>query len=189
MNAHRCLASFPGKVIIMQKSHARLAIVLSGLALLAAGNTARAGDGGFFCHCPPPLKWCSESAPSIKFKCGCARPVCDPCSLQHYGYYATCWQPWPYPADYSHCQTPPPGALLPPPAYPPYTPRAPQDRRDTIKDEELPKPRAKDPKDQMDTPQVRTMGYRAFEEPAAVVAPVAPVTQPRTQPTTVRFVR
>ena len=111
MRIHRCLASFPGKVIIMQMSHSRLAIVLSGLAVLVSGNAVRAGEGGLCCSCPPPMKWCSEGAPRIKFKCACPRPVCDPCSLQHYGYYATCWQPWPFQQDWSHCKTPPPGVV------------------------------------------------------------------------------
>ena len=59
----------------------------------------------------------------IRFKRACPRPVCDPCHLEHYGYYQTCWAPWPYPPDWSHCPTPPPGAVLPPPALPPFTPR------------------------------------------------------------------
>ena len=163
---HRCLASFPGKVKIMHvKSHFGLAIALGGIALFVGGSAVRADGGGIFCHCPPPLKWCSEQAPKIKFKCACPRPVCDPCNLQHYGYYATCWQPWPFPPDYSHCPTPPPGALLPPPPYPPYTPRGPQERpADPNKGEELPKPR-KDPKE-MDKPELQNMSYRVVEESA-----------------------
>ena len=152
------------------------------------------------CDCPPPLKWCSEQAPRLKFGCACPRPVCDPCDLQHYGYYATCWQPWPYQPDWSHCQTTPPGAALPPPAYPPYTPRAPQERRpETIREEDLPKPRQKE---QMDNPQVRNTGYR-LAEPVPQTVPVlqsAPVqqqptifTQPSTplpmRENTVRFIR
>jgi hypothetical protein len=67
--------------------------------------------------------------------------VCDPCTLEHFGYYATCWAPWPYPPDWSHCPTPPPGAVLPPPPYPPYTPRTPQDyRRQAPGDHDMPAP-------------------------------------------------
>ena len=161
-----------------KKSRAGLAVVLGGLALLVAGGSARAGGLMLCCDCPPPLKWCSEQAPCLKFKCACPRPVCDPCDLQHYGYFATCWQPWPFQADWSHCQTIPPGAALPPPAYPPYTPRAPQERRpDTIKEEDLPKPRQKE---QMDNPQVRNTGYRLADPVPQTPAPVqqtAPVQQ------------
>jgi hypothetical protein len=60
--------------------------------------------------CPPPYCHCQERPPRIHFRCGCAKPVCDPCTLEHFGYYRTCWQPWPFPPDWSHCQVPPPGA-------------------------------------------------------------------------------
>ncbi len=165
---------------MQEKSRSGLGVLLSGIALIVAGSSAQAGGLGLCCSCPPPLTWCSEQAPCLKFKCACPRPVCDPCDLQHYGYYATCWQPWPFQPDWSHCSTIPPGAALPPPAYPPYSPRAPQDRRpDTIREEDLPKPR---PKDQMDNPQVRNTGYRVGEQPyEARVAPTqqsAPILVP-----------
>jgi hypothetical protein len=88
------------------------------------------GGGGCGCKgpCPPPYIHLFEGPPRIKFKRACPRPVCDPCHLEHYGYYQTCWHPWPYPPDWSHCPCPPPGAALPPPAYPPYTPRTPASR-------------------------------------------------------------
>ena len=161
-----------------EKSRSRLAIALGGLALLVAGGSAKAG-GEIFCHCPPPLRWCSEQAPCIKFKCACPRPVCDPCDLQHYGVFATCWHPWPFQPNWSHCQSPPPGAVLPPPAYPPYAPRAPQERRaDPVKEGEFPAPRSREPKE-MDAPQVRNTTYRTIEQPPAprriVEQPSAPV--------------
>jgi hypothetical protein len=59
----------------------------------------------------------------MRFHKGCPRPICDPCHLEHYGYYQTCWAPWPFPPDWSHCPVPPPGAVLPAPAIPPFTPR------------------------------------------------------------------
>jgi hypothetical protein len=49
--------------------------------------------------------------------------VCDPCALPHFGYYQTCWSPWPYPRDFRHCPYPQASDALPPPAYPPYTPK------------------------------------------------------------------
>jgi hypothetical protein len=160
--------------IMHEKSRSRLAIALGGLALLVAGGSVRADGGGFFCHCPPPLRWCSEQAPCIKFKCACPRPVCDPCDLQHYGVFATCWHPWPFQPNWSHCQSPPPGAVLPTPAYPPYAPRAPQERRaDPVKEGEFPAPRSREPRE-MEAPQVRNTAYRVVEQPAAPVREVPP---------------
>jgi hypothetical protein len=73
--------------------------------------------------CPPPVIHYFEGPPRLKFRKACPRPVCDPCYLEHYGYYQTCWAPWPFPPDWSHCSVPPPGAVLPLPAVPPFTPR------------------------------------------------------------------
>jgi hypothetical protein len=42
----------------------------------------------------------------------CPKPICDPCNLPHFGYFETCWHPWPFPADFSHCGSPPPAALV-----------------------------------------------------------------------------
>lgn len=63
-------------------------------------------------HCPPCFKWCIEGPPKIKFKCGCPKPVCVPdCSTPNWGYFGTCWRPWPWPADCSHCPCPTPAAV------------------------------------------------------------------------------
>jgi hypothetical protein len=52
-------------------------------------------DGCCPCEkCPPPLVHCTPKPPTIKFKCVCPLPVCNPCDLQGYGYYPTCWRPW-----------------------------------------------------------------------------------------------
>ena len=72
--------------------------------------------------CPPPFIHYSEGPPHLKFKKACPKPVCDPCTLPHYGYFATCWRPWLLPPDWSHCPVPPPGALVPQPPPPPYPP-------------------------------------------------------------------
>ena len=110
-------------------SAACAALLFCATTTRASGPVAFAGNGacGSCClqKCPAPFKWFSEGGPRICFKCACPRPVCDPCKLEHAGYYATCWSPWPYPPDWSHCPTPPSGAVLPPPAYPPYAPRRP----------------------------------------------------------------
>src|SRR5438105_11298052 len=64
--------------------------------------------------CPPHFRYHYEGPPKIKFKHGCPKPICDPCYLPHYGYYQTCWAPWPFPPDWSHCPVPPPAALVQP---------------------------------------------------------------------------
>lgn len=80
------------------------------------------GDGCLTCRhkCPPPYVHCQEGPPCLRFKCGCPKPVCDPCTLEHYGYYQTCWRPWSFPPDASHCPQPQPvielqGAIATPP--------------------------------------------------------------------------
>src|SRR5207244_1215571 len=81
----------------------------------AAGATA-AGSCGGHClpiHCPPALHHCQEGPPCIKFHCGCPRPVCCPCDQPNWGYFQTCWRPWPWPPNYSHCAVPGPQAFIP----------------------------------------------------------------------------
>ena len=73
--------------------------------------------------CPPPFCHVSEGPPCLKFKHGCPRPVCDPCKLEHFGYYPTCWSPWPYGPYWYHCPYPTASAMLPPSPVPPFTPK------------------------------------------------------------------
>jgi hypothetical protein len=110
-------------------------------ATSAPGGCASCGQGGGTWtagHCcgpkePCPPKFCHvmEGPPRLQFKKGCPRPVCDPCNLEHFGYYPVCWSPWPYPADWSHCPYPVASTMLPPPALQPFTPKitAPRDER------------------------------------------------------------
>jgi hypothetical protein len=65
-------------------------------------------------HCPPPLIHCMEGPPKIKIKRGCPRPICCPCDMPNWGYYQTCWTPWPWLPDWSHCPVPPPAAFVTP---------------------------------------------------------------------------
>jgi hypothetical protein len=71
-------------------------------------------------HCPPHFYHCVERPPVICWKFGCPRPVCNPCELPNFGYFQTCWTPWPFPPDWSHCRVPPPAAYvqLPQPPLP-----------------------------------------------------------------------
>src|SRR5262245_27101504 len=48
-------------------------------------------------HCPPPYKHCMERPPCIIWHHGCPHPICNPCDLPHFGYWETCWSPWPFP--------------------------------------------------------------------------------------------
>jgi len=98
------------------------AALVAGLAFAPAA-VAQECDSCGKGRCPPHFKYHYEGPPKIKFKHGCPRPICDPCYLPHYGYFPTCWHPWPFPPDWSHCAVPPPGALLPHDIPPPGTRR------------------------------------------------------------------
>jgi hypothetical protein len=109
------------------------------------------------------------------FKKGCPRPVCDPCTLEHAGYYAACWKPWPYPPDWSHCPVPPPSALVAPPGPPvravvPIVPAARGPTGPLENGSDLPPPRA------LDEGLNPTSYYQAVQPPAAPV--VRPVPRP-----------
>lgn len=67
--------------------------------------------------CPPHLKHCMERPPRICFWPSCPKPICTPCEAPNWGYFQTCWTPWPWPPDYSHCPVTPPAALIPPAGY------------------------------------------------------------------------
>lgn len=115
---------------------------VAAAACLFAGATARAGEGqsGNCCNhcCPPYMKHCFEGAPKIKFKHGCPKPICDPCNLPHFGYYQTCWSPWPFPPDWSHCRVQPTSTMVPPhPGRPPVA----ADQGNVLPNEQGPIPR------------------------------------------------
>jgi hypothetical protein len=85
-------------------------------------------------HCPPAFKHVQEKGPRIHVQRGCPNPVCDPCNLPNWGYYATCWSRWPHAGDQAHCR-PATGTLIEsnvvpappsPPPSPPPEPQAPQ---------------------------------------------------------------
>lgn len=65
-------------------------------------------------HCPPPYKHCMEGPPRLRFRKGCPAPVCSPCDAPNWGYFQPCWNPWPWPPDWSHCPTIPPAATVAP---------------------------------------------------------------------------
>jgi hypothetical protein len=63
-------------------------------------------------HCPPRFRWCQQGPPRLKFERGCPLPVCDPCAAPNWGYHQTCWTPWPWQPDWSHCPAPPPASMV-----------------------------------------------------------------------------
>jgi hypothetical protein len=110
------------------------ALLLAGLAATAWSDTARADGGscpaggcatgtcatgncGSWFSCCPKYHFTIEKPPKICFKKVCSKPLCDLCDIEGNGYFPTCWRPWAYPPNYSHCPVPPPGVLasLPPP--------------------------------------------------------------------------
>jgi hypothetical protein len=91
--------------------------VCGALALAMAAGPVAYGDPPCegYCqhwHCPCPFYHCMERPPKIKYKCGCPRPVCPPCALEHWGYFETCWRAWPFPPDWTHCPVPPAAAQV-----------------------------------------------------------------------------
>ena len=85
-------------------------------AACATGGCAT-GACGSCATCCPKYTFYIEKPPKICFKCVCSKPICDPCTIQGNGYFPTCWRPFAYPPNYSHCPVPPPGVLAsqPPP--------------------------------------------------------------------------
>ena len=91
------------------------------LALLL--RPAEDGGGDDYCpsckmFCCPHHKHCTEGGPRICFWCGCGRPIANPCTSPNWGYYQTCWSPWPWGPDWSHCPVQPPASVVWPPGPP-----------------------------------------------------------------------
>jgi hypothetical protein len=101
------------------------ALLAASLMVVAAGAHADDGCCSPSGSCCPKTTFFRTKPPHIHWKRICPKPICDPCSLEHYGYYPTCWHPWPFPPDYSHCQHPQPGMTVDAvQAQPPVMPRA-----------------------------------------------------------------
>ena len=96
------------------RNYGKLLVValIAGLAFVptaVAQECDSCGKG----RCPPHFKYHYEGPPKIKFKRGCPRPICDPCTLPHYGYFQTCWHPWPFPRNECPCHLPQSEILFP----------------------------------------------------------------------------
>lgn len=86
-----------------------LALLLTPCFLLAPARRASAGKRF---HCPKTV-FCRPKAPCIKYKRVCSKPICPCCLMENFGYYPTCWHPWPFPPNYCHCPVPPTIATAP----------------------------------------------------------------------------
>ncbi|HEY7424304.1 MAG TPA: hypothetical protein VH682_08765 [Gemmataceae bacterium] len=104
------------------------------LVLTIRSLPATAGE---YLHCPKTV-FCKPRCPNIKYRCVCPKPVCSCGGLENFGYYATCWQPWPFPPDYSHCPVPPPIVVAAPSRSTP-SPSTPKEAPEST--EQLPSPK------------------------------------------------
>jgi hypothetical protein len=86
-----------------RSSAASLALLLAPFFLIASLSQAPAGS--LFC---PVTVFCKPKPPHVRYKCICPQRIKPGCGLENYGYYPTCWQPWPFPPNYGHCAVPPP---------------------------------------------------------------------------------
>ena len=64
-------------------------------------------------NCPPAYKHCQEGPPSIHILAGCPKPVCCPFDAPNWGYFQTCWRPYPWGQSWAHCQGVPPASQVP----------------------------------------------------------------------------
>jgi hypothetical protein len=108
----------------------KLATVTSAAALVLAWSPATFGQamlgqpccGQSQCcqptcnmwDCPPYFKYCAEGPPRICIQCGCPKPVCCPSDTPNWGYFQTCWRPYPWGPNWSHCYGVPPAATVVP---------------------------------------------------------------------------
>ena len=98
----------------------------AALALLMFSPTAWGQDCCPSCKvfCCPHYKHQTEGGPRICFWPCCGRPVNNLCvnPAPNWGYYQTCWSPWPWGPDWSHCPVQPPASLVWPPGAPEVLP-------------------------------------------------------------------
>jgi hypothetical protein len=119
----------------------------AGQGCASCGTGVGTTNGTKCCQiCCPHYHHCAEAPVHICFHHKCAKPVCNPCDLPHFGHWQKCWTPWPYGPDWGHCVAQPPasqvvlnpaGHYIPGTAMP--TPAVPQ--RPPSTDEETPIPR------------------------------------------------
>jgi hypothetical protein len=104
----------------------RLLLSLVSCLLLTLATPLWAGDCGGCCgpkHCCPKTVICVPKIPRMKFERVCApKPLCNPCELENYGYFDTCWRCWSSPPNFSHCVVPPASMVVDGPVAAPMLP-------------------------------------------------------------------
>jgi hypothetical protein len=86
---------------------------VGGAGCATCGVSIPTTRGTKCCHlCCPHYHHCAEGPVHICFHHCCAKPVCNPCDVPHWGVWQKCWSPWPWPPDWGHCPTPPPAAQV-----------------------------------------------------------------------------
>jgi len=76
------------------------------------GQTECCPSGCNMWHCPPKFTYCMEGPPKICVFCACPKPVCCPSDAPNWGYFQTCWRPYPWGPNWSHCYGNPPAAQV-----------------------------------------------------------------------------
>lgn len=96
--------------MMLRSATASLALLLAPcLVWMAFGGSAEAG---ILHHCQKTV-FVKPRPPHVKYKCVCPKKICPCCPLENFGYYPTCWHPWPFPPNYGHCPVPPAAAMAP----------------------------------------------------------------------------
>jgi hypothetical protein len=114
-----------------------LAVLLAPyLLLVSLGRPAAAQECPQCQQCQQCGKQrCCRTWGCLRCKCFHPKRVCFPKNIEHYGYYPTCWHPWPFPLDQMY-------ALCPlKPTLPPVGPFQPS----AVKDDSLPEPQPMPP--------------------------------------------
>ena len=82
------------------------------------------------CHHCQKTVFYTPKKPRVQVKRICPKPI-GPCGeVENFGFFPTCWHPWPFPPNYSHCPGPMPPVPIP----------APNTRSSSSTSEELPAP-------------------------------------------------
>ncbi len=89
-------------------------LVLFSAILLPLSIPGRA-SAGIHDHCQKTVFY-KPKKPHVHYKNICPKPICPCGELENFGYFPTCWTPWPYPPNYAHCPGPmPPQVPIPAP--------------------------------------------------------------------------
>ena len=94
-----------------------LVLLLAPWLVLSISTSPASAQTCVTCQTPPvfrPKPVCN------KCKFGRHKQACNQCDLANYGYFPTCWHPWPFPPNYDHCPMPAMTVFTPPQQHTPY---------------------------------------------------------------------